>query len=296
MGERAGIIYDNSRQYASTYLNVPPIIFLVCTSQKWRRFCVSSFSSSLGTCSNTKKSRQDFKTSANDPGITNLDSVRKTFAGQKLPKHDEENRQMTHLRVKTSIVLPLAIVVGLFILPSIAQATAIVGGSLIVQNDGAVTAKFVGSSAGYKSTLYQVGGTLLGNNSPIFSTRPDILNSMAGDTVYLGNYQAGDVLSFRLLVHDTGNEFFSGLGLNNPDGIAHTLVEDLGNGSTQVGWEDLLGGGDRDYNDLIFEFSNTTNEGTPEENPLATPEPSTMILFGSGLLGLGAWRIRIKQG
>ena len=146
-------------------------------------------------------------------------------------------------------------------------------------------------------TLYQVGGNGPDNNDPLFSTNSSGLNpaSMTGDTISLGTYNAGDVLNFRLLVHDTGNEFFSGTGTLNPDGLAHTLVEDLGNGITQVGWEDLLGGGDLDYNDLIFSFNNTTTEGNPEENPLSTPEPSTMILFGSGLLGLGAWRIRKKQ-
>ncbi len=190
---------------------------------------------------------------------------------------------MKHLIFKTKLLLPLSVAMGVFVLTSIAQATGIVGGNLIVQNAGDVYVTFKGSDAGYTSTLSFQGNDLFSNRDA------------AGTTVNLGNFSAGTALNFQLLVHDTGNTFFTGMGALNPDGIAHTLVTDLGNGSTQVGWEDLLGGGDRDYNDLIFEFSNTTTEGSPQENPLATPEPSTMILFGSGLLGLGAWRLRKKQ-
>lgn len=190
---------------------------------------------------------------------------------------------MNRLPFKTKMLLPLSLVVGLLILPSLAQATGIVGGSLIVQNAGDVHVTFIGSDAGYTSTLSF-------NGQDLFSNR-----DAAGTTINLGNFAAGTALNFQLLVHDTGNTFSTGMGALNPDGIAHTLVNDMGNGATQVGWEDILGGGDRDYNDLVFEFTNITTEGNPEENPLATPEPSTMILFGSGLLGLGAWRLRKKQ-
>ncbi len=194
---------------------------------------------------------------------------------------------MNRLPFKTKMLLPLSLIVGLLILPSLAQATGIVGGSLIVQNAGDVHVTFIGSDAGYTSTLSF-------NGQDLFSNR-----DAAGMTINLGNFAAGTALNFQLLVHDTGNTFSTGMGALNPDGIAHTLVNDMGNGTTQVGWEDLLGGGDRDYNDLVFEFSNITTEGNPEgnpeENPLATPEPSTMMLFGSGLLGLGAWRLRKKQ-
>ena len=79
------------------------------------------------------------------------------------------------------------------------------------------------------------------------------------------------------------------------------MVTHVGTGLTQVGFEDLYGGGDQDYNDLVFEFSNTTTgehpegENSGEEKLIANPEPSTIVLFGSGILGLGAWRLRKKQ-
>ena len=46
----------------------------------------------------------------------------------------------------------------------------------------------------------------------------------------------------------------------NSDGIAHATVSNLDEGGTLVGFEDLLGGGDKDYNDLVFSFSNTNTE------------------------------------
>ncbi len=193
---------------------------------------------------------------------------------------------MKHLFLKIRLLLPLSLVAWLLVLPSLAQATGIVGGNLIVQNTGDVSVTFAGSDAGYTSNLYY-GDTFL------FS------NSGGGGTISLGNFSAGDQLNFRLEVLNTGNTFFTGIGANNADGVAHASVENLGEGLARIGFEDLYGGGDRDYNDLVFDFTNTsaTAAGGSQTNGgnIANPEPSTIILFGSGLLGLGAWRLRKKQ-
>lgn len=189
---------------------------------------------------------------------------------------------MNCLNLKTKILLPLSMIVGLFILPSLAQATS------IVATGGNVVVTFGGSDAGYTSKLF-LGST------EIMSSK-----SAAGTTFDLGSFTAGQVLDFRLEVQNTGAVFFTGSGAANIDGVTHAMVGDLGD-STQVGWEDLLGGGDQDYNDLVFNLSNTMagEEGygndVKQGKLIANPEPSTIILFGSGLLGLGAWRLRKKQ-
>jgi hypothetical protein len=72
----------------------------------------------------------------------------------------------------------------------------------------------------------------------------------------------------------------------NEDGIDHMMIFDTSsvagdlNGATLViGIEDMLGGGDFDYNDLTV--------GATGVSP--APEPATMLLFGTGLISLGAF-------
>ena len=182
--------------------------------------------------------------------------------------------------LQKNMVRAFSLVLGLLVLPSFAQATGIVGGNVFVQNNGDVSVTFAGSDAGYTSNLYH-GDTFL------FSNR-----ATPGTTVSLGNFEAGTELVFRLEVQNTGAIFSTGEGINS-------VVVDSGEGSSRIGWEDIAGGGDRDYNDLVFDFTNTsaTSAGGSQTNGgnIANPEPSTIILFGSGLLGLGAWRLRKKK-
>ena len=100
----------------------------------------------------------------------------------------------------------------------------------------------------------------------------------------------GDELIFGIRVKSDGDrQYFMGPGSRNPDGIEHAGVDDLGSGVFVVGFEDLFGGGDRDFDDNRFRFEGAVR-GTP-----GAPEPATLLLTGLGMAGLGFARRRSRS-
>ena len=51
----------------------------------------------------------------------------------------------------------------------------------------------------------------------------------------------------------------------------------LGTGNFVVAWEDLPGLGDKDYNDLVVQVNGAA---------LPSPEPGTLLLLGTGFVGM----------
>ena len=164
-----------------------------------------------------------------------------------------------------------------------ADATPILGGKVIVASDGEVIATFLGHTAGYSNDLYLSApanglGIIFNNHS----TAP-------GTTLSLGNFTAGTELIFQIYVRNTGDSFFTGDATRNPDGLYHAVVDDAYSATaTYVGFEDLFGGGDLDYDDLNFSFTNV--RGTPSGVP---DGGATAALLGASLLGLVALRRKI---
>lgn len=166
--------------------------------------------------------------------------------------------------------------------------TEILGGSFFVANDGEVTATFLGSDAGYFNTLYL--------SSPRVSVDPLFIFDRVGifdqdgkrilhddeepTTISLGSsFGAGDELIFSLYVKNTGNTFYTGDSSRNLDDLAHaSAITSLVDGVyvTEVGFEDLYGGGDLDYNDFMFSLTNVVD-------PPSVPEPSILLML-SGVL------------
>lgn len=180
-----------------------------------------------------------------------------------------------------------SLLLGLLALPGLLFASPIldkpiIGGRMLVAGTGEVTAIFLGTNAGYFNSLYlEAPDNALGT---IFDKNTDV-----GSTISLGTFAADTELLFRLHVRNTGLDFFTGDAARNPDGLPHTLAltsfdELSGLFVTFVGFEDLYGGGDEDYNDFALLLTNVVDP--------VLPEPSIIALMGLGLAGIGYTRRR----
>ena len=102
-------------------------------------------------------------------------------------------------------------------------------------------------NAGYRHELY------LDNNNTVICASHNM------DEFYkevdLGVFPVDTELVFRLDVRNTGKSYFSGDPARNPDLEQHTTeFKSRQPGRTTIGFEDLFGGGDRDYDEIIFEY------------------------------------------
>jgi hypothetical protein len=150
--------------------------------------------------------------------------------------------------------------------------------------------------------------------SQFFGTCPQL---QPGDSVNLGTFTAGSelILEMKPLQQTWRNiplanwVYVNGSGTSNPDGVIHAYITDYtaDTGAPSipagvfVGFEDLFGGGDEDYNDLMFVLvANAVNGGGPvpitlELAPATVPEPATYALFFCGALVFGLL-MRLKRG
>jgi len=117
------------------------------------------------------------------------------------------------------------------------------------------------------------------------------LFTVAGNGINLGaptaTLSSGEV-NFLWALRPSGAPQWTSLSDPNSDSLDHMvtwlITGGAGEGNYVIAWEDLAGGGDRDFNDLVVEVSS---------HPDPVPEPATMLLLGSGLLGLAGFRKKI---
>jgi hypothetical protein len=175
--------------------------------------------------------------------------------------------------------------ISLVFSPASAPAAIVLGGSVIVQNTGNVIAEFLGHTAAFSNDLY------LDSPSNSFGIIFNNQTTPVGTTFDLGSFAVGTELIFRIHVNDTGFDYFTGPASRNPDGLEHAVVDDVTMApETIVRFEDIFGGGDLDYDDLQFSFTNVQTGG-------AVPEPSSVAVWAVIVaFGIGLARFRKSRG
>jgi hypothetical protein len=133
---------------------------------------------------------------------------------------------------------------------------------LLNDSDRPVRVYFVNEGAGYRNLLgyatTQAGSAAAGVRKIVI---PDVSDGtfggpemvVAGDWVELGNFPRGTAFEF-FIVRDAvngGRHVFTNQDHLNPDRIQHLSAWLLGDRYVLLGFEDLLNGGDLDYNDVV---------------------------------------------
>ncbi|HQQ62554.1 MAG TPA: thrombospondin type 3 repeat-containing protein [Pseudomonadales bacterium] len=123
--------------------------------------------------------------------------------------------------------------------------SVMVPGQKIYATGGDVIVKVMPASAGYTSELYL--------SSPL-PGRFIATNRDAGTIVNLGKFATGQELVFSIYVRDTQKTYYTGPADRNTDNQLHAAANLPDFGPATVGFEDLEGGGDQDFNDNTFRF------------------------------------------
>lgn len=115
-------------------------------------------------------------------------------------------------------------------------------GLVVTQDNLGFDIRFEGSSAGYTSELW------LWQPQQVWVGTGHV--TAEGTTTSVGSFAAGTELEFAIVVQDTGYTYYSGPSSRNTDGFNHAAVTYSGDCEWIVGFEDQLGGGDQDFNDI----------------------------------------------
>jgi hypothetical protein len=139
-------------------------------------------------------------------------------------------------------------------------------GAQLYATGGEITLEVQRATAGLQSDLrlYNADGTFTRLAS----------NRDVGSTVVLPARPAGEELVFGIYIASEDRTFKIGPGARNPDGQPHAKVVQTGERQYDVGFEDLLYGGDRDYDDNVFRF---TGALAPNRPPVADDQALTVV-------------------
>lgn len=174
--------------------------------------------------------------------------------------------------------LPAIVLCASLAVPALSAQSASLGG-ILISDESEVAVEVLSGDAQFISDLYLLSEPpiLIANNREI------------GRTVNLGLFPKGSVLLFGIIVRQTEQRFVMGDGAQNPDGLVHAVANQLPDGSIIVSFEDSLGGGDGDYDDVQFRFFGVSVNELPviTSGLVASPEHPGVaeeIFFSAGAL------------
>jgi hypothetical protein len=169
---------------------------------------------------------------------------------------------------------------------------AVDAATISFDTDCDVNVTFVGSDAGYNNIFGWVsaappGGTLnglgTGHETSVNSVFPISLRA-AHEDIYL----------YITTNENVPKTYFSGPSSANPDGIEHVSVTRVNANLIKVGFEDLNGGGDRDFDDVtltvacspIIKIADPVTPADPVALAAAVPEFPTMAFPVALIIGM----------
>lgn len=128
------------------------------------------------------------------------------------------------------------------------QAGLGVGGQLWTTGEK-FSVKILPSNAGYNSDIFWVDPTT-GKEVRVGNSKSDV-----GKVWTYDSFRRGREIIFTIKVNNTGKKYYTGPANRNSDNFAHAMTTNKGNSVVLVGFEDLEGGGDKDYDDVTFEVT-----------------------------------------
>ena len=182
-------------------------------------------------------------------------------------------------------------------------------GQLEFVTDYNVRMYFLGESAAYHNTLgFNPNGP--GASSGAQLVFPDVSTSFGPrttgaplrerDFVDLGLVAGGSILDFFLIADGAngGSNVFTLDASSNPDGLRHVAIQarvDADSPYLLVGFEDLLGGGDADFEDAVFALDVGTANVRHLLDTVGAPEPGSIAVIGAFLTFGAARRRRARR-